>query len=289
MDREMNITSEKRKSAQDKQHIDLNHRDASKRASQTAFIVAMISAGASLAGLGFNYYATERVRTEIQAQTLALNRQAAELDRVKVGIEAAAQRTAELNAATASSKLKLDTRVADTTQGNETTKIAYTARQDHRDETKLAPDITKIIHDLRPALTITCGGTREAPDLLKLSCTFNSQAALAVTVTPKSITVLDHVTHQPVADWSTSIDGMDTNTVLPGEKGNNDYYAKLTTVGQQLVRPIFVFKFAAVSDEASVNTLRKVARGDLAEKDIQKWSHQDYSWSVQADAGQRAE
>jgi hypothetical protein len=60
---------------------------------------------------------------------------------------------------------------------------------------------------------------------------------------------------------------------------------KLTATGQQLAKPIFVFKFSAVSDEASVGTLRKVARGNLAEKDIQKWSHQGYTLSVQADAG----
>jgi len=202
----------------------------------------------SLGGATCNYLLTERVRTDISAQTLNLQKQTLELDRIKVDLARAVQQTAVANSKIEEARLALQTKVADSAAIIESRKLSFSGRNTDTNEARLTPDIAKLLNDLRPSLAINCSMFRPDIEHLRIDCNFKSLSAFKVLVTPGDIFAKDALTGTTIPHWSNSFDGLDSNQVLSGGSGGDSFSTTLLPSAQMLRNVIVFVKFRAVTE-----------------------------------------
>jgi len=233
-------------------------------------LAATIAAIASLSTVFITWFLIERVRTDISQQTLAL-------ERVKVEVAAAAQRTAEMGLKIDQSRLELDRRIAQSTESQANRRIQIEDKRYTTNEARLTPYFAKLSNDLRPNLQIDCLPKREEPALLLVDCRFENKGAYRITVTPKTVEILDKVTEKGIAGAISSFDNANANTILTGGLGSNTYTIRLTQTGAALKQGMLSFVFTAVTDQVAINMTKRLAKGILTDEELKQLSEQSYT------------
>jgi len=129
-------------------------------------LVAAIASITTIVSILVTWFLTERIRTDIAAQTLAL-------ERTKADIAAASQQTAELALQLEQARLELDRRIAQSAEVRSNRTMQIEDRRARTDEARLTPDFAKLSNELRPNFTIDCKIERDgAAALLRATCKF---------------------------------------------------------------------------------------------------------------------
>lgn len=243
------------------------------RASRTAIIVAVIAALTSLSALFLSYFLTERVRTDIAAQTLAL-------ERMKVDVASAAQRTSEMAARIEEARLHLDRRIASTREGLENKKIQIEDKRAQTEDVRLTPDFTKLSNDLRPTLDVSCQGDTSYPRVIRMECSFKNRGAHRTKIVPTGVSMLGRRDQKGVAGAIERIDNAEENNILPGGTGTNTYDIVLTENGATIKNPIISIEFLAVTDQLAINMTKRLAKGIITDEELKNLSEQTYTQQV---------
>lgn len=237
----------------------------------TASIAALSSIGAFL----LNFHLVERVKNDLAEQTLALNRQSVELDRVKTEIAKDAQRTADLNALTNQAQLALMVRQTVTAEKNQGIKNRVDERTVRADEARLTPDFAKLTNDLRPSVDTTCDSSRESSSLASLNCTFKNSGSFKVNLKITQIAAWDTRTETQVPGKIKSVAGSLTNNILANGTGSNAFYLDLADDTQALT---VIIRAIATTDKHAIALTKRLSLGILGEGELTDLSTQSYSW-----------
>lgn len=250
-------------------------------------LVALISATASILSIFVTWFLTERIRTDISAQTLALERvkvdlssQTLALEKVKVDIAAAAQRTAETSTRIDNARLDLDRRIAQSTEYLSNRKVQIEDKRTTTDEIRLTPEFARLSNDLRPALEIDCKAETEDGSFYKVNCTFRNKGAHRCGVIPTGVSLLDRATQKPIEKAIVSFENGDSNSILAGGSGSNWYSIRLAPSGAAVKKPIIQLTFRANTDAIAVNMLKRLAKGTLTDDELAQLSIQNYTWNI---------
>lgn len=261
-------------------------RDVTRITSRTSITVAAIAAITALASIAFTYTFTESVRTQISAQTLAL-------DIMKVDISKAAQRTAdtvasidaarlELQRQAASidgARLDLQRQIATTSTRNDVKRTEIDDARRKADEIRLASDLSKAQNELIPVMEFKCEAERVQVRLVKLTCHFKNTGTHRITVTPVQFDLVDALSQKVVEQGISRVDNQSTNTLPVGVTGSDTYDIYLSEVGEKLKAQLFRAKIRAQTDAVAVNKLRAIAKGYISEGDFSSLPIQNYVWN----------
>ena len=236
---------------------------------RTSIVVALLTAVTAISTLLLNYWLIERARTDISAQTVAL-------EKIKVDIAMSAQKTAESVAKIDASRLDQERQSASTIERLESKKIRLEDKKSSNEQIRLTPDIAKLSNDLRPTLVISCDGSYSDSTIVKLDCNFKNNGAQRVGIVPKSVGMLDK--NQKEIDKAIIKIDAAMNTILPGGTGSDTYTVALTSLGEMVKQPIFRIKFVATTDQQAINLTRRLAGGYITEAELKELSKQNYTF-----------
>lgn len=254
----MNSSSDKRRASAGKSARPETKHLISSWSNRTSLLVALIAASVSLGSAVANYWFTERVRTDIAAQTVALQRQSVAMD---------------------GARLSLQSKVADL----EEVKTKIMERDSGANRAALAPHIAKLLNDLRPNVRTTCLFERPTNESIRVNCTFESGSVSKVTVTPTAISAKDALTGEPILEWSSGFEGLDSNAILSGNSGRNSYSATLSPSARKLRNVALTVSFTARTESAAVNMARRLTEGFISEAELEDVSTQGYTQTVVGD------
>lgn len=263
----------------------------SARASSTLIpiVTAVIAACASVVTVGLTWFLTERIRTDIATQTLALERvktdismQTLALEKAKLDIANAAQSTAEMRTQLDQSRLELDRKTAKFTEYLGNKKVQIADKQSSTDEKRLAPEFSKLANALRPTFSISCGMESRQGLTLEVQCTFTNQGSNRATVTLRGVSIVDK---QSLAELPGMVEQFtppegEGNTVLPGLTGSNTYFIRLTAAGLQSRQAALRIRFAAATDTVALNVVRRQSKGILTDEELNQLSVQGYVYHL---------
>jgi hypothetical protein len=252
-----------------------SNRDTTRITSRTSIAVAVIAAITALASIAFTYLFTERVRTQISAQTLAL-------ETIKADVSKAAQRTAESVAAIDSARLELQRQAASidaarldlqrqiamTSTRNETKRTEIDDHRRKADELRLASEFSKAQTELIPVMDFKCDAEKLQSSQVKLTCRFKNMGIHRITVAPVQFELVDSLTQQVVEHGIAKVDNDVTNTLPVGVEGSNTYDLYLSEAGERLKNQTYRVKVRAQTDPVAVDKLRAIAKGYVSEKDL---------------------
>ena len=233
-------------------------------------LAATIAAIASLSTVFITWFLTERVRTDISQQTLAL-------ERVKVEVAAAAQRTGEMAIKIDEARLELDRTTAQRTESQANKRIQIEDKRSTTDEARLTQDFTRLSNDLRPNLQINCSMKRKEPTVLVVECTFENKGKHRVKVTPTTVTVLDQFTREAIVGAISSFDHAIENTIPTGLQGSNSYTIMLTHTGAALKQGWLSFSFKVATDQVAINMTKRLSKGILTDQELKQLAEQPYT------------
>lgn len=252
-----------------------------------AIAAALIAAVASLASIFLTWFLTERVRTEISAQTLALERvkvdlaaQALALDRTKTELAVAAQQTADSSSKIDRARLELERRSTEFSQRLGNRSLQVEDKKATTDEIRLTPDFAKLSNELRPALEIGCNAEILDKLTLKVDCSFKNKGAHRLTVTPTGASLQERSSQAGIPGGIASFENGDTNSILAGGSGSNTYVIRLTPAGASHSKPILRFTFRANTDQISLNMTKRLAKGVLTDDELSQLSVQIYTLNI---------
>lgn len=254
------------------------------RASRTALVVAVIAATAVVGSTVLNYILTEKVRTEIASQTLAI-------EQAKLQIAASAQKTTEtanqvtllrldFDKQNAQSRLELDKQIAALSQRNDSVRTRLDERRTRTDEVRLTTDFTKLSNELRPNVVMKCVMVLQNPSFFRLDCNFKNLGVHPVRVSPPGIWLLGNETQQPISDAIARIENVDGNFLPAGGMGSNTYDIYLTSLGEKLVRPTLRTKVDVSTDQQAIDMTRRLATGYITEKELKSLSMGAFTYNM---------
>lgn len=263
-----------------------NKRDIAQTTNRTSIIVAVVAATTALASVLFTYYFTDRVRTQISVQTLAL-------ETIKVEISKAAQQTANNAVAIDAARLELlkqatqfdETRlvlqkqatnidgarfnlqrqIAVTTNHNDSKITEIEDKRRKADEIRLASELSKAKSELIPVLAFNCSTEKFTLRLVKIHCNFKNNGLHKISITPEKYNLVDSITQKIVDDAIDKVENADQNWLPAGVTGSNTYDVYLTEKGDKLKNRTISVKVKAQTDELVVDELRKIADGKINE------------------------
>ena len=247
---------------------DKTQRDIGLLSSRTAIIVALLAAFTAIVTLLLNYWLVERTRTDIAAQTIAL-------EKIKVDIALSAQKTAESVAKIDEARISQERQSVATMAQLESKKIQLENKKSNHEQTRLTPDIAKLSNDLRPNIVISCDGSNSDRKTVKLECSFKNNGAQRVKIYPKTVGMYDK-NQKGIKEALSEFDG-ESNTILPGATGSNTYTVTLTSIGEIVNQPIYKIEFDAITDQQAINLTRRLASGYITEAELKELSRQGYT------------
>ncbi len=267
---------------------------------RTSLAVAIIAATASVASVAFNYWFTDRVRTNISDQTLALEaikvdlaksaqktadtvamidaarlelqRQAAAIENARLDIE---RQAADIDAA----RLVIQRQLAVSSTRNESRRTDIDDQRRKADQIRLATDLAKAKAQLLPTMEPSCTVTWVSQQRLTLECTFKNTGTNRIFLQPVAsfdFLDLDLGNDSFVAGAITKVDGDSRNNVPVGLTASNTFNIYLSEIGQRVKRKAIAARIRATTDEIAVNSLRAIAQGYVSEKDLGSLSSQEY-------------
>lgn len=240
-------------------------------------IATCIAAFSTVAAFALNLYLVEQVRNDLAQQTVALNRQTVELDKVKTELAKDAQKTADLNALTNQAQLALMVRQTVNAEKSQNTRSKIDERTIRADEARLTPDYAKLMNDLRPALATDCRATRETSSLASIHCYFKNSGAFRVGLKITDIVGWDKRTNSPIAGKVKRFSGQDSNHILANGTGSNILYVELADNVQELSVRI---SYLATTDSHAIALTKKLSLGILGDKELNHLSSQHYNWGA---------
>ena len=243
------------------------------RPSRVPIIVALIASATSLAGLLLTYVFTERARTEIANQTL-------QLERIKVDISAATQKTAEVAARVDMARLELERQIARSRERIESRKVQIEDRKGTTEEVRLTPDLTKLSNELRPNVDVSCYGDPIDGVILRITCNFKNKGAHRAKVEPKLFSMLNRSDQTEIPGTIQKIDNAGSNNILPNGAGSNVYEIFLTPAGVAVKNPIISIKFDATTDEVAVAMTKRLSKGIITDEELRSFSTQRYIFNL---------
>jgi hypothetical protein len=227
-------------------------------AGRTSLIVALIAASVSIGAALGSYWFTERVRTELAAQTVELQRQSLAMD---------------------TARLSLQSKVADL----EHIKTNIMERDSGANHVRLTADVTKLLDDLRPNVQITCTFDRPDAVRIRVNCRFKSNSRFRISILPTSITVRDAVTNELISDWSSPFDGLVYNNVLSGGEGGNVYRATLSASARKLKNVQVLVDFEVRTEPLAISITQRLTDGYLTKEEVEQVAVQSYTQGVIGD------
>lgn len=236
-------------------------------------IATCIAALSSVAAFGLNYYMVEKVRNDLSKQTLALNQQTVELDKVKTELAKDAQRTADLNALTNQAQLALMVQQTISNQKNQNIKNKVDERTTRVDEARLTPDFAKLTNDLRPALNVACTTTRESLALVLVACTFKNTGAFKLALKLDNVTAWDYRSDATLNGKIKRHFGSDSNNVPANGSANNNFYVELSDGVRDFTARLSI---TATTDRQAIAMTKKLSLGILNDEDLKELSTQGY-------------
>lgn len=236
--------------------------------SRTSIVVALLTAVTAIVTLLLNYWLIERARTDISAQTVAL-------EKIKVDIAMSAQKTAESVAKIDAARLDQERQSASTIERLESNKILVEDKKRRIEQIRLTPEIIKLSDDLRPKITILCDGSNSDNKTVKLTCNFKNNGAQRVRIHPKSVGMLDK--NQKEIDKAIIKIDAAMNTIPSGGTGSDTYTVALTSIGEMVKQPIYRINFDATTDQQAINLTRRLAGGHIPEAELKELSQQNYT------------
>jgi hypothetical protein len=255
-------------------------------AARTSIIVALIASLTSLGVLFFGYHLTERVRTDIAAQTLALEKvkvdiaaQTLALDRMKVDIGSAAQKTSEMATKIDEARLQLETRIAASTEKLGNRKIQIEDKRGQTEEIRLTPDFAKLSNEIRPNIDISCEASKSDLTVIRMKVSFKNLGAHKAKIVPTNVSLLGSSNQILMAGAIERIDNAAANFVLPGLSGSNIYEIILTQYGATIEKPIISITFIASTDQVAIDITKRLAKGLFTDKELQSLSEQTYTYN----------
>lgn len=219
----------------------------------------------------------EKVRNDLSEQTLALNRQTFELDKVKTDLAKAAQRTADSNALTNQAQLALMIRQTINADRSHNIKGKLDERSTRVDEARLTTDFAKLSNDLRPSLGISCGVLRESVVLAVVECSFKNTGSFRVFMKLNSVVAWNPRTNSLLPETVKQITGPDSNWILSNGLGSNSFYLELTEGAGDFQA---LFRFTATTDRQAITMTKKLSAGILTDEDLKGLATQDYTQIV---------
>ena len=262
-------------------------RDTTQITSKTSIYVAVIASITALASMIFTYIFTERVRTQISSQTLAL-------DVIKVDISKSAQRTSESLAAIEasrlelqrqaasidSSRLDLQRQIASTTNLNEIKKIDLDSQRKKADEIRLMSELAKAKNDLIPTVDYRCNWDQSSNRPFKIDCNFNNKGINRITITPIKFELIDTISQSIIENGIYRVENAEPNTLPPSITGSNTYDIYLSEIGGKYQNITFRLMFTALTDQVAVNNLYAISKGLISKKELESFQIQQYTYKL---------
>lgn len=248
-----------------------------------ALYAATIAACASVLTVMLTWFLTERIRTDIANQTLALEKvkvdiasQTLSLERVKVDLAVTAQQTANMTAQVNSSRLELERKIAQSTEYLGNRKVQIEDKRSNTDEIRLTPEFSRLQNELRPGISVECTGEAIDPSTHRITCSFANKGAHRASITPTGVSFLDRDSLSKLPEMILRFENGDSNTVLAGGTASSTYIIRLTPKGTEQKKPVFSFAFKAATDQVAINMAKKLAKGLLTDEDLAQLSVQTY-------------
>lgn len=241
--------------------------------SRTAIAVALVAAATAIFTLIFNYWMIERIRHDISAQTLAL-------ERIKVDIASSAQKTSETVAKIDSARLVLERQIALTTEHFESRKVNIEDKKSRTDEVRLTQDFAKLSNDLRPHIKTSCYGKYLQPDLIRMECTFENNGVHRVKIVPTSTAMHDSKSLISINNAIIKNENSEENIIPSGFSGLNTIDIKLTPIGEKIKQPIIRFQYTATTDQQAINMTKRLSGGYITDAELKELSTQKYTFKL---------
>jgi hypothetical protein len=218
-----------------------------------AVIAACAAVGSSLGSAAFNYFFTERQRTEIQADALQVQK-ASQL------VSEAAQRTAEELKNISAARLQLENQVALLNASRESFRdqIARVgglndSRRTDNDAARTRAGLAKLRQELVPQVTVKCDGRSIAEYRIDINCQFKNIGSHTLFMKTESITLVDTGTRDEVPGAILKVSGDDKNKIVPSGDGGNLFVVSLRLKNSEVVGKTFRLHFIFDTDASAVS------------------------------------
>lgn len=248
-------------------------------------VAALVSGAFGVASVLLSYLLVQRTQTDLQRDSVNIERLKAEiqdrslsLERSKAEVAAAAQRTADLVAQVEAQRLQLAREAATTTARIEDRRLKLDESKGRTDEVRITLDFTKLLNEIRPAITISCSAGTDHWPLISITCRAKNVGVNKVILRADSVYLLDYDSRAVIPDAFVRATLPSPSAIPAGIDGAAFFEVEVgreTAVRQKATLRIL---FQTQTDNVSSEMAQRLSKGVLTRADIERVANQGHEY-----------
>jgi len=244
-----------------------------------AVIGATAALGGSIGSAAFNYFFTEKERTEIQQRALAVQQ-------ASLQVSEAAQRTSDEVKQITAARLEFEKEIhlLNTARSNFRDEIARVggmndSRRTENDSARTKFEMARQQRELIPSLLVGCFVVFPSELKAGITCNLTNNGTHTWRSEIEPVLVVDK-TDEVFPNVLGKIHGPRGNRLPPGGKGSNYFQIDLNVPAKELDGKAFKITFNLVTDEAAKEQVRLASGGLLSPKHLNSLTSYTYVWRI---------